>query len=213
MKVVVKGDDGGNQGLGADLINWNPPYPFTMVGGTNLYYRWWMRIEPGFSWGNGTAKTKSSRCFSDPSGGQGYTGYVTSTSVLLAECGDDPSQCADHTGASNASDSKIGVAYDFASANDGKWHEYIVRVKSNTSPTCVAGTNCDAELELFVDANSVGLYKGFKITNAQTTAHMNEAWGGWMVRPYFQLNGTPSDGGTMYLDDFSTDDSYNSLIP
>jgi hypothetical protein len=33
-----------------------------------------------------------------------------------------------------------------------------------------------------------------------------------MVSPYFQLNGTTSDGGTIYLDDFSTDDGYNSLI-
>jgi hypothetical protein len=39
-----------------------------------------------------------------------------------------------------------------------------------------------------------------------------EAWGGWMVSPYFQLNGTSGDGGTIYLDDFSTDDVFNSLI-
>ena len=39
-----------------------------------------------------------------------------------------------------------------------------------------------------------------------------EAWGGWMVTPYFQLNGTAADGGVIYLDDFSTDDTFNSML-
>jgi hypothetical protein len=137
---------------------------------------------------------------------------VTASGILLAECGDDPAQCADATGASNASDSRIGIAYDFRSRDDGAWHEYIVRVKPNTAATCVAGVDCDAELQLWVDGTSVGQYDGFKLSNAQTTEPMYEAWGGWMVSPYFQLNGTPSDGGTLYLDDFSTDDGYSSLV-
>jgi hypothetical protein len=33
-----------------------------------------------------------------------------------------------------------------------------------------------------------------------------------MVSPYFQLNGASGDGGTIYLDDFSTDGVFNSLI-
>jgi len=214
MRLDIIGDDSGNQSAGVDTIQWNPPYPFTMVGGAAVYYRWWMRIEPGFSWGSATAKTKSSRCFAGPEGTglPGYTGYVTADGVLLGECGDDPSQCADNTGASNASDSGIGISYDFRSANDGGWHEYIVKVKPNSSAACVAGVDCDGQLQLWVDGTSVGEYNDFKISNAQTSEPMVEAWGGWMVSPYFQLNATTSDGGTLYLDDFSTDDTYHSLI-
>jgi hypothetical protein len=31
-----------------------------------------------------------------------------------------------------------------------------------------------------------------------------------ILQAYFQLNGTPSDGGLMRLDDYSMDDTWNS---
>ncbi len=210
MRMNVIGNDGGNQQLGAD-VNQNS-YPFNVVGGATLYYRWWMRIEPGFSWGSGTAKTKSSRTGGGPISNtgtmaQGYTGYLRSYGFLIGEC--DSAGCRLANGAIN-DDSNLYIPYDFRTRADGIWREYIVKVRPNTSATCTAGVNCDAEFQAWVDGVSVGQYNNFKLhDNASHT--MVEAWGGWMVTPYFQLNGTSADGGTIYVDDFSTSGAYNSL--
>jgi len=207
MKLSVIGNDSGNQQMGVDLIQMNPDYPFNLVGGLAVYYRWWMKIMPGFSWGNGTAKTKASRVIS---GVQGYTGYLMDNGFLIGEC--DSGGCTLNNGLSNGGDSSLIINYDFRSHADGVWHEYIVRIKPNTSATCTAPSNCDAQFQAWVDGFSVGQYNGYKLHNIAGDG-MTEAWGGWMVSPYFQLNATASDGGTIYLDDFSTDDSWNSLIP
>ena len=63
-----------------------------------------------------------------------------------------------------------------------------------------------------MDGLFVGENNNFKLHNNASNL-MIEQWGSWMVYPYFQLNGTASDGGTIYVDDFSTDDVWNSLIP
>lgn len=168
-----------------------------------------MRIEPGFSWGSGTAKTKSSRVIS---GAPGYTGYLMDYGFLIGECSpNSPPECLLNDGGSNAGDSRLVVPYDFTTMDDGLWHEYIVRIKPNTIAACTAPGNCDAEFEAFVDGVSVGEYNDYRLhyTGGDT---FTDAWGGWMVSPYFQLNGTVQDGGTIYLDDFSTDDVYNSLL-
>ena len=158
MKLQVIGNDNGNQGMGADLIANFPPYPWKFVGGPALYYRWWMKIQPGFSWGSGTAKTKSSRVIS---GAQGYTGYLMDYGFLLGECAAfDDFNCRLNNGGSNGSDSGLYIPYDFTSKDDGQWHEYIVKVKPNTSGSCTAGTggNCDAQFQAWVDGVSVGQY-------------------------------------------------------
>jgi hypothetical protein len=207
MRLDVVGNDRGNQQKGADLIQQNPTYPFKMVGGQAVYYRWWMKIMPGFSWGNRTAKAKASRVIA---GKQGYTGYLMSYGFLLGEC--DSSGCTLNNGGSNAADNRLVIRYDFRSRADGQWHEYIVKVKPNTSADCVAPTSCDGEFQAWVDGVSVGEYNGFKLHNREESS-MREAWGGWMVTPFFQLNGTEADGGVIYLDDFSTDSVWNSMRP
>lgn len=205
MRLDVQGNDGGNQQMGADTIQPNPDYPFNIVGGQAVYYRWWMKIMPGFSWGAGSAKTKSSRV--NAGAAQGYTGYVMSYGFLIGEC--DSSGCTLNDGSSNSGDSSLVVTFPITTMDDGEWHEYIVKVKPNTSATCTAPTNCDGELQAWVDGVSVGEYNGFKLHNNAANA-MSERWGGWMVRPFFQLGGTASDGGTIYLDDFATDNAFNS---
>lgn len=206
MRLNVIGNDSGNQGMGAD-INQNP-YTFKIVGGPALFYRWWMKIQPGFKWGSGTAKTKSSRVIANTSS-QGYTGYLMSYGFLIGECSN--AGCTLNNGGSNGSDSQLVIPYDFRTRADGVWHEYIVKIKPNTSATCTAPANCDAQFQAWVDGVSIGQYNNFKLHN-NASSDMREAWGGWMVTPYFQLNGTSSDGGTIYVDDFSTDNSYNSSI-
>lgn len=205
MRLRVIGNDNGNQQMGADPNQYQ--YPFNFVGGPAIYYRWWMRIEPGFRWGNGTAKTKSSRTIANSSA-QGYTGYIMSYGFLIGECGS--AGCRLANGAVNT-DENLYIPYDFRSAADGRWHEYIVKVKPNTDGACTPGTNCDAQFQAWVDGVSVGQYNNFKLhSNASHT--MTEAWGGWMLTPYFQLNGTASDGGTIYIDDVSTDSTFNSIM-
>lgn len=213
MKMVIAGNDSGNQSSGADLVIGPPAYPWNYVGSNAIYYRWWMKIQPGFSWGNGTAKTKSSRVLGTTYP-RGYTGYLMSYGFLIGECDDVGSSlpgggCLLADG-SASNDYNLSIPYDFRSKNDGVWHEYIVKIKPNTSASCTVGINCDAEFQAWVDGVSVGQYNGFKLHNKATNG-MQEAWGGWMVSPYFQMNGTSSDGGIIYLDDFSTDNSYNSL--
>lgn len=215
MRINVIGNDSGNQQMGVDLLN--PfAYPFTFVGAPSIYYRWWMRIEPGFSWGNNQsgagAKTKASRTIGGPMvngvGAQGYTAFLARDGFLIGECGSAGCRLAD--GSFNTDDN-LSIPYNFGSANDGRWHEYIVRVKPNTAGDCTPRINCDAQFEAWVDGRVVGRNVNFKL-HTDTTHTLVEGWGGWMVAPYFQLNGTAADGGTIYLDDFSTDSQYNSLL-
>lgn len=210
MKLQVIGNDSGNQQMGADNIIWNPVYQWGGVGGGAVYYRWWMKIMPGFNWGSGTAKTKSSRVIS---GAQGYTGYLMHDGFLIGECASGGCTLNElkYGSYSNSTDAFLKIPYDFTVKNDGQWHEYVVKVKPNTLATCVPLVDCDAQFGAWVDGSSVGEYNNFKLHNNASDS-VDEAWGGWMVRPYFQLNGTASDGGTIYLDDFSTDDTFNSSI-
>lgn len=200
MKLAVIGNDGNNQQMGAEVGN--KSFGLNVIGSKAIYYRWWMRINSGFSWGNSTAKTKSSRMLTSSS--PKYTGYVSKTGITIGEC-TDQAGCLAQGGASNSSDAAIKINYDFQAAADSQWHEYIVMVKPNTSTSSL-----DAQLSLYVDGQLKGTYNNYKLTNSNYA--MNEAWGGWMVRPYFQMGGTSSDGGTIYVDDFSTDDAWNSTF-
>ena len=98
----------------------------------------------------------------------------------------------------------MSVTYDLTTKSDGLWHEYVIRVLCNSTPV-----TSDAEFHVWVDGNLVGSNTGFLLHNADNNV-MKEFWLGWMVYPFFQLNGTVDDGGIMYMDDFSTDSAWNS---
>lgn len=211
LRYTVIGNDAGNQQMGAEVgLN---TLPFNYIGGPALYYRWRMRIEPGFSWGGGTAKVKSSRTAvgpvvdGTPTGGQGYTGYVMSDGFLIGEC--DGAGCTVPGGGFNT-DSNHLIPFDFRAVADGVWREYIVKVKSNSA----VGVS-DGEFEAWVNGVSVGSANGFILRNINPStdppSHV-EGWGGWMTMPYFQLNGTAQDGGTIYATDFSVDDVYTTGV-
>lgn len=212
MKLQVPNGSTGdplNNSMGVDLVETPPLYGWAIVNSRAMYYRWWMRIDSGFSWGTTPGKTKSSRVLSikdDGTNGRRYTGYLHFGGFGINEC--DPN-CKTNTGAT-ISDSTIMVSFDFESADDSQWHEYIVMVKPNTSASCTAGTNCDAQFQAWRDGVSLGTNNNWKLTD-QSGAGMQDAWGGWMVSPYFQL-GTGSGGGTIYIDDVSTDDVFNSTF-
>lgn len=198
LKYVVQGNDGGNNQMGADLSP-RISLPYEVVGEPAIYYRWWMKIMPGFSWGNGTAKTKASRV-NGATYPRVYTGYVWANGFQLNECEDVGSA---QPGGGCPSQG-IHINYDMRSMNDGAWHEYIVMVKPNSTTS-----SSDAQFKVWVDGDLVGQQTNFMLHNKNNNGH-GESWAGWMVRPYFQLNGTASDGGVIYVDDFSTDDTWNS---
>ena len=208
MRLNVAGNDRGNQQMGADLIQWNPPYPFNMLGGPSIYYRTWMKIMPGFRWGApGVGNVKTQRSVLNLPQNRFMTGHMRSNGFLIAECefvSGFGGGCLTPGGVPN-NDYNIRIPYDMQGKADGQWHEYILRIKPNTTATAT-----DAEFQVWVDGVSIGQLTGWRLTNMAAAGI--EAWGGWMVTPYFQLNGTANDGGTIYLDDFSTDSTYNSLL-
>jgi hypothetical protein len=204
MRLNVIGNDSGNQAMGIDSIAHNPPYSWNAVGSQALYYKWWMRIMSGFSWGsNGKA---ISHITGSPGAQSFWNGMVHKDGFAIEECA--AVGCRTNTGASPPGDELLFVPYNFVA--DSVWHEYIVKFKPNTSGSCTVGTNCDGQFQAWVDGVSVGTYNNFKAVDSAHDATMQEWTGSWMVRPFFSMSATASDGGTIYLDDFSIDNVYSS---
>ena len=194
VQIDVIGNDGGNQGRGTDVKS-------IVLGnvqqGQWFYYRWWMKLGSGFSWGTGTAKTKASRLkCTEEQMIRLWTGYIGHGSVHLDES-DVLAPSWDPAG--------VRVPYDFRAAAGTGWHEYIVAMKMQTG---AAGS--DGEFHFYVDGSWIGGKTGIHYIDFADSC--SEAWNGWMVSPYFQLNGTAADGGTLWLDDYSMDDCWNSAI-
>lgn len=211
LKVQPTGS-GTNESTGIDLNGTPPSYPFGFLG-SQLYYRWWMRIEPGFSWGNNFKKSKAGRPNLPNLTAQWYTGYIGGDEFVISECTPEAGHaggCLPNDGSAPYDGSQIHIAYNLNSKADGKWHEYIARVKVNTIANCTVKVDCDAQFEMYVDGVSVGSYNNWKLT--PTDGQFIEWWGSWMTNPYFQMGSTVPAGGTIYLDDFSTDDTWNSQV-
>lgn len=197
-------------------------YGTAVLNSPSLYYRWWMMIRTGFSFGSGSKqKVKISRTcvnnFSAPGGGLVYTGYMNSGGFDLSEgywCGTDSAIMSggDHF-------AKVDVPGGMTPYIDNTWHEYIVRVKPNTGATLY-----DGQMELWIDNVQIGSYNAFRLisnaandggdtnwANLYGSAIYGDLWGGMFVCPYWQMNGAGA-GGDVYVDQVSTDSTYNSLI-
>jgi hypothetical protein len=186
---------GGNESSGADvrsvILN-------KIHNGKNIYYRWWMKLDAEFKWGNGTAYVKASRMklLSELRSPRLWTGYLSKKGVFLDESDVLPPHWEP---------SGVFIPYNFQAIAGTGWHEYIVMMKMQTS-----NKSTDGEFHFFVDGNLIGIRKNLQFTDFD--GDCAEAWCGWMVYPYFQLNGTTTDGGLIWLDDFSMDDEWNSLL-
>lgn len=202
MQLGFKGDDGGNQGLGADVDQ----IVYGQLTNKALYCRWWMKIDAGFSWGTGSGYTKASRMLDSPNTDQFWTGYLRGKpgayqGFFLSEINGHLSDAClpEYYDAGG-----ILTPYDIgALAGDG-WHEFIVAQKFETDLT-----SSDGWWKVYVDGSlidSIG-----DVNYACTSSNAAVAWGGWMVSPYAQLNGTASDGGRMWIDDIFVSDYYSSL--
>lgn len=189
MKLTVIGNDGGNQARGIG-INESPLLP-SMIDGTYLFYRFNMNIAEGFSWGLGTGTTKANR-IKQASDQQptAFTGLIGREGVIIMDC-----QFCNKTNPT--------IPYDFNAMAGTGWHEYVVVLKKQN------GINDrDGSVALFVDGQFRGSVDNLRFYGIDVP--MAEAWGGWMVSPYFQLSGVESDGGTIWIDDVSTDTFWNS---
>ena len=209
VQMPVYGSDGGNQQLGVDMIQQNPNYSWTVVGGRSMYYRAWVKFSSGFNWGAvGVAKVKTERAFVSTSLNRLISMHMRGDAFLIAECefvSGYGGGCLTTGGVPN-NDYNIKINYNMQAMADGKWHEYIVRIKPNSTPSTQ-----DAEFQVWVDGVSVGQLSGW-LLSTDSTNRWHDAWGGWMVTPYFQMNGNSSDGGTVWTDDFSVDDVFNSIF-
>lgn len=203
VRVDVAGNDAGNQQLGFDTIG-HLNLGFDVLG-SELYFRWWMMFDSGFDWGdNANPKIKMSRVLGVQSN-RVYTGYISkSGGVSLAEC--DGAGGCEVAGGGSASGSVAAVPIVGGWPLDGEWHEYVVRVKANSAPTAF-----DAELEVWKDGQSQGQATAFKLHVVTPNSYL-EAWHCWGIRPYAQLNSSYPAGGSIWFDDFSTDDTFNSVF-
>ena len=186
--------DANNQPAGVDLIDDPPAYSFELVGGPPIYYRWWMRLDTGSSWGDGPQKSKASRTHTPDANG-GYTGYIGADGFWLGEAAEG----------AVGTDPPAGALVSYSIPKDSQFHEYIIKV----TPNSTSGTS-DAEVQAWVDNTSIGTGSGFRLSQ-DSTSPMQDLWGGWMVRPYFQICDSGSNNAiTMYLGDFSVDSTFNS---
>lgn len=198
-------------------------YSWAPLNGRSLYYRWWMWISTDFDWSNGAKKkVKIARAgisnTGAPGGGLIYTGYMSASGFDLSEgywAGTDSAIISggDHFAQVNVPGGMISYA-------DGAWHEYIIRVKPNTTATSYNG-----EFQVYIDGQSIGSYNAYLLVsnlpndNDGTpnwvtnygTSNLLDLWAAWMIAPYWQCNGAACTG-TIYVDDWSVDDVFNSTF-
>lgn len=219
LKTVSIGNDGGNQPEGSYPIYngfYSIHYPGGFLGSTR-YYRWWMRIEPGWSWGNsgiGDPVFKVIRESLDSK--QWYTILMTPSGFQFDDCDDDgvggthAGECWDNTGAHNSSSGgRMGVSYTHPT--DGVWREYILKIKQPTSSGCTPGAGCNSEFTLYIDGTQVSTNTGWKIVPESGAQDKAGDHFGATTGPYFQIRSSVAAGGTIYWDDFSVDDVFNSI--
>ncbi len=172
-----------------------------------LFYRWWMKFDPNFKWGpgfqgSGFATMKMNRV---KQSGDVLPGYYTfkmeRNYIAVGEC----NNCLPYGSGGDPSPAKWNIDLNpITNPSITNWHEYIVEIKFETSRGAQNGyfkAYLDGVLKTTVTGQSYAL-DGLKAPV--------EAWGGMMVRPFPQLNGGASDGGKIWVDDISTDTTWNS---
>lgn len=198
------GNDARNQALGWDLDGSGEPaaYGFSYVGGPSIYYRWWMLLPATFDWGTGSGqkiKWHRNSASGHLASEGGYTGYILNGAIHLGEAND-----------SDTGETPAEISFSWPL--DGQWHEYIVRVKPNSTTS-----STDAEFEFWQDGVSIDSITGFHLIGL--SGNMLDNWADWGFYPYAQLDGeaytgnpATGDGGPIYVDSFSTADTFNSIF-
>jgi chitodextrinase len=205
MRLDIPPDTGGgNQGhVGCEV----PSSPILGSGsdGGWLYYRWYMKMDPGFRWGFGTQKMKSNRVMlQSQTPPIPYTMYMGRDAVWVGEC----PLCQQQGSALKDDPSAAIIGYDFNPAtNDAvrNWQEYVIGLKKQSCTSCY-----DGEYHLWVNGQEIDSVKNMRFCDGTNCADWVEAWGANMVIPYPQFNDGTA-GGKIWLDDFSLDSTRNSM--
>ena len=149
-----------------------------------------------------------------PGGGLIYTGYMSAGGFDLSEGYWAGSDSAISTGGDHFAD----VNFDMNAYADSTWHEYIIKVKPNTTPTTY-----DGQFAVYIDGELIGEYNEFVmvsnlpnvddgtpnwVTNYGDAPYL-DVWCCMMLAPYWQMTGSGA-GGTLYADDFAVDTTWNS---
>lgn len=200
-------------------------YSWPPLNGRSLYYRFWAKFMTGFSWGDGTGaqKVKIARTGINnpaaPGGGLIYTMYMNDGGFDLSEGYWAGTDSAIMVGGDHFAE--VSVPGGMIAYADSTWHEYVIRVKPNTTATSYNG-----EFQVWIDGVSVGSYNSYLLVSnlpndggtpnwvsLYGTENFRENWSCAMLAPYWQISGSSSiGGGTVYVDDFSVDDTFNSTF-
>lgn len=196
-----------------------PLNSYTLDRTLPVYYRWWMKMDAAYRWGTGNQLMKLNRVkqWNDQLGFS-LTNHWRNNGIGLSEC----DTC---TPQGSGGDDVMNVTYDFNPATNAalsSWHEYIVEFRFSTGGGTAPGVldSSNAVMKLYVDGALVSTApeavslccRAASIANS-TEENAREAWGGMGVNTFPQLNclgGDPVCGGTIWIDDVSTDTTWNS---
>ena len=235
MKSIIVGSS--QSQLACQLLNGYTLSPtVAWDSGKIIYMRWWMKIDSGFDWGERVPpEADPARAFWMKAGRWGDTTNPNYTEAGLTqmlhpdkinifEC----HQC-DGAGPPDVTtvDNVLTVNYDFdpvTNAAVSSWHEYIFAIHLQN------GTASDAFGEFFIDGGLAG--SGGGGTGTSSTSHLMECggsnpcgnieaagWSMWGQSFYPQLcaegipcptRGGGDAGGSIWTDDISMDDVFNS---
>jgi hypothetical protein len=223
--------DPGNNPSGVHVSDITPDFNGCNFGSNVLnapavYYRCWAKFAVGFAWLGGAEKSKIFRqaifngsgdpVSGAPGGGLICTGYWSSDGFDLSEGYWAGSDSPIMTGGDHFA--RVSVPGGMDTYADGQWHEYIVRVKPNTSVD-----SYDGEFSLYIDGELIGSYNAFSLVSNRTTGggpgnwvtdyntagNWGELWGGMAVLCYWQMGGSGGGGGC-WVDDWAVSDIWNS---
>jgi len=171
----------------------------TWLSGKTLYYRWWMKIDPSFSWGDRKI-FKLARL--EDAGTDLLTFYMQNDGIKIESS-------SAGIGCSGGVCGTINYAFDGAAAKN--YQEYILALRLQTSSS---GTGA---LTLFVNAVQVGSFTHQLYTCGLGCGDVQVAtWGQAMAQALYSqlcIGGTACGaGGNIWADDFSVDDLWNSKI-
>ena len=170
----------------------NDPYT-----GETVYHRWWMKIGSGFDWGTADQKMKFGRYVLSGGAGQVATFYLYDDRVGFAEASVDPNP--------NVSiDLDPAGGCTSAGAACTAWREYIIRVTLESNRTAD-----NATFSLYVNGTLIGTSASFSFSDVVTSNDLLLTWVSPGAFAYPQFN-TANAGGDIWLDDASTDDTWNS---
>ncbi|MEQ1654321.1 MAG: hypothetical protein ABL983_01140 [Nitrospira sp.] len=199
MRLVFPGNTQGQVGI-------EPGPGIVLTPGQRYFHRWWMKFDSNFHWrtGGGFSTFKMNRIKRQGDILPGIlTQHLEPGFISVSEC----EQCDP---AGTGGDNATGINYNFDPQSNRallNWNEYIVEFKLNS-----ASDVRDGEYALWVNGVQIGRASGISFCCSSGSFQPIEAWGMTMVRPFAQIQGLASDGGIIWVDDFSNDTTFNSTI-